>query len=399
MEERRSDIDWVRSIAVLFFVIYQALCVFCGGLQFAIPMQRPRIFSLCNLSLAVLEPFYVNLFFFLSGFCVFSEMYKKRTGQFLRKRALRLLPPFAVVCFLVNPLTCFMAARSIGSEEGFWESAGEYFQTIFGNIIGEEYGIGTLHVSVLLFLFLFSVAGLLVFHAGKSCYWDYERIFERSKEVTYPVYKDWKKAGFFSAVADFCEKPFALLIMMLPVPFLYLLPGYHNFNPAAWFYIFLLGYFFATDDRYQAALDRDKWIYLGITVLLYVFYLICLFVPSFEGSGIVLTVLEKYIGAFLKILPVFVILGFAHSFLPERENGCLSYLRKAAFPVYLMHMPVLLLVIGVCNRIKASVYFTLFLMIFGTLALCLCFWQLYQIGRDFLLARLLAYRGKEKESL
>lgn len=383
MGERRSDIDWIRSIALLFFVIYQALCVFCGGLQFAIPMQEPELFSMCNLALAVVEPFYLSLFFFLSGFCVFSEMYKKRTGQFLKKRAGRFLVPFAVVCFLVNPLTCFMAACSIGSQDSFFKCASLYFETIFGNIIGEEYGIATLHVSVLFFLFLFSVAGFFIFRAGKACCWDYERIFARSKEVTYSVYKDWKKASFFSAVADFCERPFALLIIMLPVPFLYLCPGYQNFNPVAWFYVFLLGYLFATDVRYQRALDRDKWIYLGITVLLYVFYLICLFVPSFEGSGIVLTVLEKYIGAFLKILPVFVILGFAHSFLPEGENRCLHYVKRAAFPVYLMHMPVLLLVIGLCNRIQAPVYLTLFLMMFGTLFLCLCVWQLYQKGKSF----------------
>lgn len=388
MEERRSDIDWVRSIAVLFFVIYQALCIFSGGLQFAIPMQKQRVFSMCNLSLTVLEPFYVNLLFFLSGFSVFSEMYPRRTGQFLKKRAVKLLPPFFVVCFLVNPLTCFMAARSIGGEDTLWESAFTYYNTIFGNLVGTEYGIGSLHISFLLILFLFSVAGLLVFRIGKSCYWDYERIFARSKEVTYMVYKDWKKASFFSAVADFCERPFALLVMMVPVPFLYLLPGQQDFNPFAWFYIFILGYFFATDARYQRALDRDKWIYLGITVLFYLFYLICIFVPSFEGSGVLLTILEKYIGAFLKILPVFVIVGFAHSFLPEGESKFLCFIKAAGYPVYLMHMPVMMLIIFLCDWMETPVYLTLFLMMFGTLLLCLIFWQLYRKIKGLFLTKM-----------
>lgn len=176
-----------------------------------------------------------------------------------------------------------------------------------------------MHIWFLIYLFVFSVVLTPFFMVGKS--------------------KKLEKK--FESLAKFFYKPFALILVMIPFPLIFWVDILDEMNPIAYLYIFICGYIFTTSNRYQEAVDRDKWGYIIASILLMIFYLVGVFVVDYREYCPYLSGFLGYTTKLLRILPIFAILGGAHSWIPQKKSNVLAYINQSNFFIYLIHMAVL----------------------------------------------------------
>lgn len=386
MQQRRFELDWIRCFAVLGIVLFHTLCIFSGhGISYLGDFGQDS--TLASVVLMILEPGLLSCLFFLAGSGVFFSFRMKRIGQFYQRRARRLLYPLVGIMLVVNPLCQYLIRICQMEKVSFFDAVADYFT---------GYGIsGTDSVSslclipglVLLIIIVFEIVGLPVFLLGKSCYWDYERVFRRSDEVTVGVYRDFRRSNVFLAMASILSKPYVLLLLTIPLPFLRLIPSLLRQPVWCWLYIFLLGYLFSTDERYMEALERDRFGYTVISVILYTIWIVFdLGIVSFGGS-ITLQIVEKYFQLILQLLPVYAVLGYGYSLELQVEGAVLSFLKKIAYPVFLIHMPILLFVVRLTQNLSMNLLWKFVLVFFSTLAASTVVAILYLLVKGIMFAK------------
>lgn len=325
--------------------------------------------------LDLLAPFFPELLIFISGFCVFYGMRGKRIGQFLSGRIRKIAIPFLFGFLVCYPLVQWLGYLIKGKETSFLNFLKDYIHAI---VMGVDFtGFYQMDILALLYLFLFCILCLPVFLLGKCRYWDYERVFARSEEVTFVVYRDYKRYEIFSKTAFFMSRSYLLLLTALLFPMLSLIPYVGKTHILSFLVLFLFGYVFATDERYQEALERDKWRYLAVCAGCYLFLFLRSYEILFQGRGIFLQILENYLGEVMHILPVFTVMGFIRSVSIEEENVLLSYLKKRSYPLFIIHLPILAFLVFLEEKIKLPAAAGFLLVTAGTFILGFAVLQIY----------------------
>ncbi len=106
--ERRVDIDWLRTLIVLVIIPYHALFLFtvAGGTVIRRPAAAPWTPSLY----LALEDWGIPFIFLLAGAASGFALASRSLGAFARERALRLLVPAALVAVLFAPVRAYYLA-------------------------------------------------------------------------------------------------------------------------------------------------------------------------------------------------------------------------------------------------------------------------------------------------
>ncbi len=317
--KRRYDLDWVRSIIVLSIIFYHSLIIFMTR-ETAIFYVRSGANSLaCEYIEAFMTRFHMTILFFIAGITARYSVTSRGIGDFARNRTFKLLIPAILVIVFLNPFDSFLYGIQKGTTLSYWENYKLFFTKISEDLTGTTPGFSPMHVWFLIFLFVFSMILIPFFKWGSS---------EKAQKV-------------FDALGNFFYKPYRLILVMLPYPFLFLVGILDEMNPIAYFYLFVLGYLFKTSDKYQEATDRDKWGYIIASILLMTFFLVGLFKVDYSKHSSWLFWMWHYSAKLLRILTVFAIVGGAHSWIPKKNSKVLSYINKCNFFVYLIHMALL----------------------------------------------------------
>ncbi len=316
---RRYDLDWVRSMIVLSIIFYHSLIIFMTR-ETAIFYVRSGVNStICEYIEAFMTRFHMTVLFFIAGMTVRYSVANRGIGDFARNRIFKLLIPAILVIVFLNPFDSFLYGIQKGTNLSYWENYKLFFTTFSKDLSGTTPGFSPMHVWFLLFLFIFSMVLIPFFKWGSS---------DKAQKI-------------FDAIENFFYKPYRLLLVMIPYPFLFLINILDEMSPIGYFYIFVLGYLFSTSDKYQEATDRDKWGYITGSTLLMLFFLIGLFKADYRQYNSWLFWIWQYSVKLLRILMVFAILGGAHSWIPKKNSKVLRYINKCNFFVYLIHMAVL----------------------------------------------------------
>ena len=236
----------------------------------------------------------IPLLFIISGMGVCFAMRRRNWKELLKDRTKRILLPLIFGSFFIVPISGYLYQRFNNSDPMYFPNGGHLW--FLGNIF--------FYVLILCPIFF---------------------IFKRNpKNILFRCFKWVLK---FPAALYLFTLPFIIEVVLVAPP-----QGFASYaNTPHGFWLGLLAFFtgfifISLGEIFWRAVERIKIIALTIAIPL---YLVRLLVFQLEGPFI-LTVIESWSW-------LFAIFGFGATYL-NKPSSTLSYLSKAVYPVYILHM-------------------------------------------------------------
>jgi glucans biosynthesis protein C len=163
-------IDWLRAFAVLGVFVYHAAHPFDTIDWHIKNAQRSEV-------LTGIQGFFatwgIGFFFLVAGAASFLALRSRTTRAFVRERTMRLLVPFAAAWVVLSPVQSYYEETHRGAYRGsFVAFVPRFFQGVWDELRSDLPGPLVLdksyHLWFLVFLFEFSMLGLLVFRWLRS---------------------------------------------------------------------------------------------------------------------------------------------------------------------------------------------------------------------------------------
>ena len=329
---RRHDVDWLRTLALGLLIIFHIMLSFQSWAVSAGLPQNDELLEEFVPFLSMLAVWRIPLLFMISGMGVRFAMERRDWKELLKERASRILVPFLFGTYVLGTFFVWAMPR--------FGWAPEYTPT-FG------------HLWFLLNIFLYVVwlLGILIY------------------------LKDKPNNSLFRFFSKIMGWPLGLFLFALPLMLEAWLvdPEYFSVyvdNLHGWLLgliCFFLGFvFISTQDVFWPAVEKIRWFALAVGLSL---FLARLLVFELQGEQSWLVGLES-------MSWMLAVIGFGTRYL-NRPSRTLSYLNKAVYPVYIVHMPVQLAFAYLLLPTELSAYSKLALLMAGTFGTSLL---LYEFG-------------------
>jgi glucan biosynthesis protein C len=328
---RRYDIDWLRVIAIGLLLIYhigigfQPFGVLVGFIQSNKPLEAIWV------PMSMLNIWRIPLLFFVSGMGVCFAIRKRNWKQLLLERGRRILVPFLFGLFAIVPLHVFL-----------WQKY--YNQEI-------AYSIHPVHLWFLANIFIYVV-------------------------VLSPVFfylKRNENGRFHRGLQKLFSQPWGLLVVVLVFVLEAILVKPQTYETYAMtlhgfvmgLLAFLFGFIFIySGEAFWNNVRKWRWLSLSFAILLFLLRYI-----EFQ------MVAPRYLLAIESNMWIFAAFGFANKYL-QKPSKALSYLTKAAYPVYIIHMIFLYLGSFLIMPLDISPWLQLILIVVFTFAGCFALYEL-----------------------
>ena len=296
--DRRYDIDWLRVIAIGLLLIYHIAIIFQPWAMFIGFIRNEGALEGLWKPMTMLNVWRIPLLFYVSGMGLFFAMKKRDWKTLLLERSKRILLPFVFGFFAITPLHMFVFQKYYNIPLKYYPDSGHLW--FLGNIF----------IYVLLLSPLF-------FYLKKHNNGTFQKTI--SKIMAY-------------AIGPLSMSVFFMLEVGVVKPQLFEMYAktWHGFFIG--FLAFLFGFLFVYSGKvFWQTVKKWKWLYIGIATILYFIRF-----TGFESiSNMYLTSVESNCW-------IFGVFGLGYHYL-NKPNALLSYLSKAAYPVYIIHMFVLYL--------------------------------------------------------
>ena len=329
-------LDWLRVILLFGVFVYHVLKIFYPFLPWHINNVE-RSDAVMGILLTI-NPWGIPLFFLVAGAGSWFALRRRNNRQFINERVNRLLIPFIVGSILLTPFQKYLEALHKSTYEGSFLSfipemlADFVSRNWFTPLIFPRWG---LHLWFLGFLFAFSLLAI-------------------------PFYSWFKKdagGSFISWLARFVKKRGGIFLFVIPLALSRILvqpfvpDDEHGWLDFVYFFLFfVLGYIIYSDERFQNAVRRDRWLLLASGILGMVVYFALTAVYgedtvldwgltySFPGS-----IIGNIVFTFISWGWTLFVLYLAMSRL-NFSNRLLVYGNETIMPFYLLHQPVIIVV-------------------------------------------------------
>jgi len=294
--ERRYDIDWLRVIAIGLLLIYHISIVFQPWAIFIGFIKSNELLEGLWKPMTMLNVWRIPILFYVSGMGLYFAMRKRNWKQLLIERSKRILLPFLFGIVAISPLHMFIFQKHYNMSFNYYPHQGHLW--FLGNIF----------VYVLLLSPLF-------FYLKKHEDGKIKRTL--SSLMSHP--SGPLLISLFFVVEVLLVKPqiFALYAQTLH--------GFFN-GFLAFFFGFLFVY---SGQAFWQTVSKWKWLYIGIAAVLYTIRF-----TEFESIS------TMYVTAIESNCWIFGVFGLGYQYL-NKPSEMLSYLSKAAYPIYIIHMFVL----------------------------------------------------------
>lgn len=346
---RQYEIDWLRNFVILLLFPFHAARMF--------DIWEPNYIKNTDLSMglsvlvAVLSLWFMALLFLLAGMSTWHALQKRGGGGYVRERVGRLLVPFVFGLIAVVPVQGYAARLSrTGYAENCMSFLGSYF-TDFSDLSGYAGSFTPAHLWFILYLFVISLAAL-------------------------PLLNRWRKGdgGYFKRHADFFSRPWALVLQCVPMTVMEALPGICGKNPFYYLYVFVWGYVLCTDGRYMASIDgMRRWTGPAALGMLAVWLLLIRPLsgyPDLSWPSAVLALVRNL----AVCLILMALLGYGRKYL-NRPAPALTYMNEAAYPVYILHQSVMMVIAYFVVGMRAGIAVKYVLIMVLTFAACLALYE------------------------
>ena len=304
--ERKYYIDNLRWLAILLLFPFHAAQIWSGGEYSGFYIWSHTNTVLYVFSTAV-YPWYMSFLFAIAGMSCKYALLRRTRKQFVLERTKKLLIPFFFGLFVLVPVMTYIAEVFFNGYTGtYWQQYGLFFGKVT-DLTGYHGGFTPAHLWFLLYLFVISLAALLIVSLQKK----YLPEFQVSG-VSY------------------------LFIILLFVPE-WLCQYVMNIGGKSlgqFMILFLFGYYVLSEESILQKLKQYQYISLSGCILSGTLYSYLYCFANLRNDW--MTGLYIFFGW----MGIITLLGLGQSGLDIHNRLC-NYLTHASFPVYILHMPIL----------------------------------------------------------
>jgi len=324
--QRRYDLDWLRVLAVLLLLYFHTAAIFYQGELGEFYIKNAQASQVMHGFILFVHQWHMPLLFLVSGAGTWFALSVRSPKQYLQERCQRLFVPFVFGTLVLIPPQVYLRLLHRSTEHAsYFQFYPQFFNGIrpHGNF---EWG----HLWFLIYLLAFSLMTLpLLFYLRKPA------------------------AKVRLALAGWIERPGAILLFALPLAVLEGAlrphwPGLQNLyddwaNFCVYLLYFVYGYLLCSDDRFSQAIDKHLGLASGLAVLCMGLLLSLWQAGSIPDRGYSpLYVLYQGFRGCNAWFWVVALLGLGRKYL-HRNSQLLQYANEAAYPFYLLHQTVLVL--------------------------------------------------------
>jgi glucan biosynthesis protein C len=368
--QRKYDVDWLKTIIVLTIIPFHAFVIFDQNPNAIMYVKdKVNVLAFNNIG-GVLDRFHMVTLFLLSGIAIYYSLQNRSINAFLSDRLKKLFLPLLAGSILLNPIMTYFWSLNQSRKESFIEHYTGFFTINVGGFDGLNGGYTPAHLWFVLYLFIFSIIGLPLFIWLRS---------DKSEKVR-------------NSLAAFFYKPMTLVLLAVPYCFIYLIDIFDEKNPIAYLYIVLIGCVIATDERYFKALNRDKWIYLTMSVLMYVLFFLY---KNIDLTNTLAIYSFEFLVKFLKIIPAYALIGIFNCYI-NKNSKVLIYLSKACYPIYVIHMVILTSIAFVVINFNIAPIFKFLIIVIVSYIVCFLIYEVLRRTRYLGLLFGIASKNKSK---
>ena len=357
--ERRVDLDWVRIAAFGLLILYH-VGMFYVPWNWHIKSAHP-IAALEPLMLA-LNPWRLALLFLVSGVATRFMLRKTAAGVLIRSRSSRLLIPLIFgMLVIVPPQAYIQIAEALGYEGGFVDF---YLKHYFA--FGKEFCPNPCiilptwnHLWFVAYLWVYTMAlGLVLMAMPDIAGWIELRLA--------PLLSGWWLLIVPSLL-------FAIFRLTLLPSF----PSTHAlfgdwYNHALFASVFLLGFLLAHAASFWDAIERQRWLALGLAIAVFASWVA---LRSVRDGGLPLKLYAGFAYGFYQWLCIVAVLGFARRWL-TRDSAARRYLTDAIFPYYIVHQTAIIVIAHSLRGGGLSAGAEAAIIIGGTAATCIATFEI-----------------------
>ncbi len=329
--ERRYDIDWLRVIAIGLLIIYHIAIIFQPWAVFIGFMRSTEFMESLWYPMTLLNVWRIPLLFFVSGMGVYFAMQKRNVKQLLLERGRRILLPYLFGIAAVAPLHLFIFQDFYGLQFEYHAHPGHLW--FLGNLV--------IYILILFPVFFY----LLNKQDGKL------------RKLLIKI--------FSNPFGPLVISIFFVLEVLIVKPQIYALYAqtFHGYAMGflAFFFGFILVY---VGPVFWNTVQKWKAVYLGAAALLFAIRLF-----MFKTNG------PNYLMAIESNLWIMSLLGYAYQYL-NRPSKALSYLNKAVYPIYIVHMFVLYGAAWLVLPIEIPVFLQFILIVIITTVVCMALFEI-----------------------
>lgn len=316
---RRSDLDWLRSTAVLLLIPFHAARFFDVWEPFYVKDAQSSM-GLSYL-VALMGPWHMPLLFFIAGSSTWFALGGRGPAQYLGERLRRLFVPFVFGTLVIVPPQAYLARlREPGYAASYLGFLGEYFRD-WHDLSGYFGSFTPGHLWFILFLFVIACAALPLAVACRG------------------------EAGRrrLARLAGWAERPGAILVLAVPLAAMKLLPEVGGKNPFFFGLLFVYGCIFMSDPAWQTAVEAHRRAALALAAVSSA-GLIAVWGSrppwASAGAGDMLVGLLETVNGWSWVI---ALVGLAHRHL-NFPHPVLGYANEAAYPFYILHQTVIVVV-------------------------------------------------------
>lgn len=307
--ERKYYIDNLRWLAILLLFPFHAAQIWSGGEYSGFYIWSHTSTVLYVFS-SFVYPWYMTFLFTIAGMSCKYSLLKRTHKQFVAERIKKLIIPFFFGLFVLVPVMTYTAEVFFNGYTGtYWQQYGLFF-TKETDLTGYHGGFTPAHLWFLIYLFVISIATLLIVLLQKK-------------------YLPKFSVGSLSY--------FVIILLFIPEWLSQYVLNISGKSLGQFMILFLFGYYILSEESVLQQLKRYRYVSLAICFLsgsLYT-YLYCFGNIRNNWTG------GLYI--FFGWTGIITLLGMGPSTL-NFHNRLSVYLTHASFPVYMLHMPILVVV-------------------------------------------------------
>jgi glucan biosynthesis protein C len=328
--ERRYDIDWLRVIAIALLLVYHIAIIFQPWAMFIGFIRSEELMQGLWKPMTMLNVWRIPLLFYVSGMGVYFAMRKRNVKALLFERARRIGLPYVFGILAIVPLHILVFQVYYGQRLVYSPHPAHLW--FLGNLV--------IYISILFPLF---------FHLLKKGESKFKMALNRLMQ---------------SPLGPMSVSIFFVLEVLLVKPQIFALYSQTLHGYANGFLAFFFGFLFVyIGQTFWSTMLKWKWLYLSLALSM---YLLRLFV--FEGDS------PLYLMAIESNFWIFGLFGLSYRYL-NRPSAALSYLSKAVYPIYIIHMFVLYFGASIILPLALPIFLKFVLIVAFTLVTCLLIYE------------------------
>lgn len=315
---RRYEIDWVRNISILMLFIYHTSAIFCTFGEFYIISEEKNL--LANLFIVLMFVWYMPMLFFLAGASTYFSSKKRNFREYILERVKKLFIPLLFGILVLVPPQTYLARVWRGETNLTYLDHLKYFFTNLTDFTGYDGAFTPAHLWFILYLFIVSIiGGFIVF-----------RLFEGDKGIY-----------IINLLKQMLFNKFSFVILLFAGILSDVFPSIMGKSLLGCLIVFIIGYIVYSDNDILNKILSNKIKFLSILILSAMVGIIYIFEFRENISPLLAWFIESILKNTVLISAISSITAFSSLYL-NKSNKFLRYLNASAFPIYIIHQPILL---------------------------------------------------------